>query len=278
MRFLRGRLVRRLRIKNRGWLPIFGAALIGLFATGIAVAAITLSNLMTFGPVQVGYAVQLSRVQDISSTVTFGQQSVLKYEMKTTQAVAGASVLVHVRATGINLTDPTVVQVAFQDVGANTFSPVALTSDGTVLNGTLKSGWNVAAGYDSTASVGVTFLQTAPSGSYYIDVETTGTASGGSGSSPTPTPVPSGVSYSATIQPIFNASCTVCHGTSAGVTLTSYSTTMGSNIVVVGNATNSLLYKAVTGNGVTRMPMSAPLTAAQIQSIADWINQGALNN
>ena len=53
---------------------------------------------------------------------------------------------------------------------------------------------------------------------------------------------------------------------------------MASNVVVAGNAANSLLYRAVTGNGVTRMPPGGSLTAAQVQSIADWINQGALNN
>jgi len=32
----------------------------------------------------------------------------------------------------------------------------------------------------------------------------------------------------------------------------------------------------VTGSGVSKMPPGGSLTAAQIQSIADWINQGAL--
>lgn len=95
---------------------------------------------------------------------------------------------------------------------------------------------------------------------------------------PAPTPTPTTVSYSGVIQPLLNANCIACHSTngSAGVTLTSYSSTMST--VVAGNAANSLLYKAVTGNGVTKMPIGGSLSAAQIQSIADWINQGALNN
>jgi hypothetical protein len=44
--------------------------------------------------------------------------------------------------------------------------------------------------------------------------------------------------------------------------------------VIPGNAAGSTLYQEVNGGG---MPLGgAPLSAVQIQSIADWINQGAL--
>ncbi|MBI2853981.1 MAG: c-type cytochrome [Chloroflexi bacterium] len=97
---------------------------------------------------------------------------------------------------------------------------------------------------------------------------------------PTPTPAPGTVSYSATIQPILNASCVACHGSggSAGVNLTSYSATMATAGVVAGDAANSLLYKSLTGNGATKMPIGGSLTSEQITAVQNWINQGARNN
>ncbi len=92
-------------------------------------------------------------------------------------------------------------------------------------------------------------------------------------------PVPPPVSYSAIIQPILNTSCTGCHNSgfaAAGVRLTSYAETI--TTVTPGNAATSLLYRSLNGTGVAKMPPGGSLTAAQIQSFADWINQGALNN
>lgn len=46
-----------------------------------------------------------------------------------------------------------------------------------------------------------------------------------------------------------------------------------------GNSTNSLLIKILKGEVNPRMPLnSSPLSAATIDSIARWIDQGALNN
>ncbi|BDQ03355.1 hypothetical protein [Ignavibacterium sp.] len=46
-----------------------------------------------------------------------------------------------------------------------------------------------------------------------------------------------------------------------------------------GNSTNSLLIKILKGEVNPRMPLnSSPLSAAIIDSIARWIDQGALNN
>ncbi|MBI2958548.1 MAG: hypothetical protein HYY32_06875 [Chloroflexi bacterium] len=94
-----------------------------------------------------------------------------------------------------------------------------------------------------------------------------------------PTTTPTLVSYSAVIRPLLNANCVGCHvasGGPAGVSLTTYAGLMA--VVTPGNASTSLIYKALNGNGVTKMPFGGSLTAAQIQSVADWINQGALNN
>ena len=96
---------------------------------------------------------------------------------------------------------------------------------------------------------------------------------------PTPAPTPVPVSYAAVIQPIFNQYCNSCHGAAAmgGLNTTSYSNLMSRPVVVAGNATGSKLYQRLVGNGAL-MPPGSPLPAATIQSVANWINQGALNN
>ncbi|MBI2853982.1 MAG: NapC/NirT family cytochrome c [Chloroflexi bacterium] len=101
-------------------------------------------------------------------------------------------------------------------------------------------------------------------------------------STSTPMPgAPSGpVSYATIIQPLFNASCISCHGPggSSGINLASYSATIATAGVVVGNAGSSLLYKSVAGTGVPMMPPGGGLTPVQVAAIQTWINQGAANN
>jgi len=100
------------------------------------------------------------------------------------------------------------------------------------------------------------------------------------------------VSFSQDIQPIFNASCVGCHGGSGGLFLTagqSYDNLVNVQAqagcttemrVQPGNAGASVLYKRVSGTSCgEQMPRGGPpLSAAHIQKIMDWINQGALNN
>jgi len=45
-----------------------------------------------------------------------------------------------------------------------------------------------------------------------------------------------------------------------------------------GDSNNSYLMKKLTGDGTTRMPLNGQLSQAKIDSIALWINSGALNN
>ncbi len=90
------------------------------------------------------------------------------------------------------------------------------------------------------------------------------------------------VSYSLAVQPVWNASCTGCHGTSAGLNLSSYSQLMdGSSngqVVIPGDGANSVIIKRLNGVGGL-MPMNATaLPAATIAEIERWIDQGALNN
>ncbi|MDD5191173.1 MAG: hypothetical protein PHE50_09050 [Dehalococcoidales bacterium] len=82
-----------------------------------------------------------------------------------------------------------------------------------------------------------------------------------------------GVSYAATIQPIFNENCLNCH-----ISLSDYTGTMASGYVVAKNAAGSLLYRDAAATNENVMPPGAALTATQVQAIKDWINQGAPNN
>ncbi|MEQ9310706.1 MAG: c-type cytochrome domain-containing protein [Balneolaceae bacterium] len=95
------------------------------------------------------------------------------------------------------------------------------------------------------------------------------------------------VSFGNDVQPIFNSSCTSCHGNSGGVNLSSYTALMnsvgnnyGNNLVVPGDADASGLVDKVEPNPThgTRMPIGGTLSSSQIQTIRAWINEGAQNN
>ena len=99
------------------------------------------------------------------------------------------------------------------------------------------------------------------------------------------------ISFSNQIQPIFNSQCASCHGSNGGLSLaagTSYSHLVNiqaqSNCtslkrVLPNDATNSMLYKKVSGTTCgARMPPGGTLNAGDIALIQDWINQGANNN
>ena len=92
------------------------------------------------------------------------------------------------------------------------------------------------------------------------------------------------VDYNTQIQTIFNNSCTSCHqyGHNRGLNLTTYSTTMtGGNsgsTIVAGDHVNSELYNRITlpetANG--DMPPTGSLSQSNIDLIAQWIDEGAL--
>jgi len=138
------------------------------------------------------------------------------------------------------------------------------------LVGTLNAPISAAAG-----TVNFTVAINASAATVQVNTTTTSTtATAATTLTTTPTSTASNVSYASVIQPIFNQLCITCHGSSGGVTLSSYAATLSSGTVVAGNAVNSRLYQSVASGTMTRYVSSA----AQIQSIADWINQGALNN
>lgn len=103
----------------------------------------------------------------------------------------------------------------------------------------------------------------------------TPTASGGNDA-------PAGGAF-APVQALFTARCVGCHGENGkdGIDLRSYESAMKGGkegpIIVAGDPANSLIVKAVKGEGgVDRMPkMGSPLSAEEIATIETWIKDGA---
>jgi hypothetical protein len=109
-------------------------------------------------------------------------------------------------------------------------------------------------------------------------------------------PPPVVVSFAADVQPIFSSRCTSCHSgafPSGGLSL-AVGLAYG-NIVSVASgqvpaltrvlpsdASSSYLYRKITNAmGIVGAPMpfgSYPMPSGEIDTIEDWINQGALNN
>lgn len=82
------------------------------------------------------------------------------------------------------------------------------------------------------------------------------------------------VTFSATIWPTIQTSCTGCHsGTapSGNVMLISYN-----NVATI--ASSGLLINALKGSGVTRMPPAGYFSTCKIRQFEIWINNGFLNN
>jgi len=75
------------------------------------------------------------------------------------------------------------------------------------------------------------------------------------------------VTYSLTIQKIFNDKCVSCHGNSGGVDLNGYAN-------VKTNVDNGELQKSITPGG----SMVSLLTDCDAKQIIAWINKGAPNN
>ncbi len=92
-------------------------------------------------------------------------------------------------------------------------------------------------------------------------------------------------SFSADISPVLTNRCAIpgCHvaGGPHGVDLRTYDTISAGGddgaVVIAGNARESGIVEQIV-QGRMPPPPSEPLEAAQIQSIIDWINEGAENN
>ena len=97
----------------------------------------------------------------------------------------------------------------------------------------------------------------------------------------TPTPAAEAPSFAADVLPIFEAKCTVCHGTLGGWDASSYESVMNTGVnapvVIPGDPENSLLAHKILGTQEegTIMPPTGPLPDDEIQVILDWIAAGA---
>ena len=82
------------------------------------------------------------------------------------------------------------------------------------------------------------------------------------------------VTFSGTIWPVMQTSCTGCHSgatPSGGVALSNYNN-------VAAAASNGSLINALKGNVVIRMPPGSSFSACRIRQFEIWINNGHLNN
>ncbi len=101
------------------------------------------------------------------------------------------------------------------------------------------------------------------------------------------------ISYSTSIQTVFNQSCggSACHtngGKANGISLASYNAAISSmgtsysgKTIIPGNAGSSPLIEKIRPNPTkgSQMPLTgSKLDAKQVAIIEAWINQGALNN
>ena len=88
------------------------------------------------------------------------------------------------------------------------------------------------------------------------------------------------VSFKDDVQPIFAARCAACHGGTNGLYLDTYENVLNGGIngavVLPSDVYNSrLAYYVYSGY----MPFrNTPLTSTEVQTILDWIAQGAPNN
>ena len=91
-------------------------------------------------------------------------------------------------------------------------------------------------------------------------------------------PIPADVSYQGDIQPLFNQNCIGCHGGNIAPDLrsgSSYAALTNGGFVIPSDAANSILYKALKGEGVPLMPPSGAISTAKINLVKSWIDDGA---
>ena len=96
-----------------------------------------------------------------------------------------------------------------------------------------------------------------------------------------PQPTPSIPTFEASVLPIFQKSCTMCHGALGGWDAASYLAVMTTGdhapVVIPGDVTNSLLAQKLLGTSTFGdiMPPGGKLPDATIQIVLDWIAGGA---
>ena len=97
--------------------------------------------------------------------------------------------------------------------------------------------------------------------------------------------VPEIVSYQMDVQPLFDSSCTSCHGNKGKLSLSTYQNTMkggeSGSAIIPNNGSESLLIKKLNGtaSGQAMPPDSRyKWNETKIVLVTKWIDQGAKNN
>ena len=97
--------------------------------------------------------------------------------------------------------------------------------------------------------------------------------------------VPEIVSYQMDVQPLFDSSCTSCHGNKGKLSLSTYQNTMkggeSGSVIIPNNRPESLLVKKLNGtaSGQAMPPDSRyKWNETKIVLVTKWIDQGAKNN
>ncbi len=85
------------------------------------------------------------------------------------------------------------------------------------------------------------------------------------------------ISFAKDVEPVFEKSCRTCHGTSVQMSGLSLMTREAAlRVLVPGDASKSRLYRLIAGLDKPSMPMGGKISAAEIESIRLWIDQGAV--
>lgn len=91
------------------------------------------------------------------------------------------------------------------------------------------------------------------------------------------------VDFNRDVLPLLISKCSMCHNPSNpsdGIVLTSYESVMNSDVVEPGELEGSDLWERVTESDPSKVmprPPAQPLSAAELDIIERWIQQGALN-
>ncbi len=101
------------------------AIILGVLASvavvGAVVAAITVSNLLTFGPFQVerylGDAVSLGTVEGLPASISIEQEERIRFTIQANKSVPNATLWLRLSADA-SLPDPTIAQVEYEHPGA----------------------------------------------------------------------------------------------------------------------------------------------------------------
>ncbi len=153
------------------------AMILGVLASvaivGAVVAAVTVSNLLSFGPFQLerylGDAVSLGAVDGLPASISIEQEERIRFTIQANKSVPNATLWLRLSADA-SLPDPTIVELEYEHPGSSR-APVTLTATDGTLNAPLKSGWDIPAGFSDEGRIRITFLPHAlDTASYSIDI------------------------------------------------------------------------------------------------------------